>query len=148
MPRLARYFDSDRYAYAQLLKNLVLLGVVVGILGNALAIFVDPAFLRLYIRISGPLCAIRDRLYLAYGRSYHWLCCINAGLRHDGGPRFPFSGSFRPGCRRCHCSCLLVLDSPTRVDGERLCRADWASFLCAGSAFLFFSVRSFALVCS
>jgi O-antigen/teichoic acid export membrane protein len=50
IPRLARYFDSDRSAYAQLLKNMVLIGAVVGILGIALAIFAGPAFLRLVYR--------------------------------------------------------------------------------------------------
>lgn len=50
MPRLARYFDSDRSAFVRLLKNMVLLGAAVGIPGIGLALFFGDTFLRLVYR--------------------------------------------------------------------------------------------------
>jgi O-antigen/teichoic acid export membrane protein len=63
MPRLARYFDSDRPAFARLLKNMVLLGAVVGILGIGLALFFGPTFLRLIYRAD----------YAQYTTVFTWL---------------------------------------------------------------------------
>jgi O-antigen/teichoic acid export membrane protein len=50
MPRLARYFDSDRPAFARLLRNMVWLAVIVGILGIGLAVLLGSTFLRLAYR--------------------------------------------------------------------------------------------------
>jgi O-antigen/teichoic acid export membrane protein len=50
MPRLARYFDSDRPAFTRLLKNMVVLAAVIGILGIGLARLFGSAFLRLVYR--------------------------------------------------------------------------------------------------
>src|SRR4029077_11554726 len=47
VPRLARHFDLDRPAFARLLKNMVLLGSVVGMAGVGLGVFFGRAFLRL-----------------------------------------------------------------------------------------------------
>ncbi|HEV1993829.1 MAG TPA: oligosaccharide flippase family protein [Candidatus Acidoferrum sp.] len=46
-PRLARYFHADRPAYSRLLKNMVLLGAVLGLAGIGLALFFGRLFLRL-----------------------------------------------------------------------------------------------------
>jgi O-antigen/teichoic acid export membrane protein len=50
MPRLARYFESDRSAFAHLLKNMMLLGAVVGIAGVGVAVSFGPTILRLLYR--------------------------------------------------------------------------------------------------
>jgi O-antigen/teichoic acid export membrane protein len=50
MPRLARYFDSDRPAFERLLKQMVLSAALVGILGIGLALFFGATFLRLVYR--------------------------------------------------------------------------------------------------
>jgi O-antigen/teichoic acid export membrane protein len=50
MPRLARYFDSNRPAFARLLMKMVLLGAAVGILGIALGFVFGSVFLRLAYR--------------------------------------------------------------------------------------------------
>ena len=49
-PRLARYFHSDRPAYSRLLKNMVLLGAVLGLAGIALALLFGRVFLSLLYR--------------------------------------------------------------------------------------------------
>jgi O-antigen/teichoic acid export membrane protein len=49
-PRLARYFHSDRPAYSRLLKNMVLLGAVLGAAGIALALLFGRVFLSLLYR--------------------------------------------------------------------------------------------------
>jgi O-antigen/teichoic acid export membrane protein len=61
--RLARYIDSGRSAFARLLKNMVLLGAVVGILGIGLALLFGPVFLRLVYRAD----------YAQYATAFIWL---------------------------------------------------------------------------
>jgi O-antigen/teichoic acid export membrane protein len=63
LPRLARYFDSDRSAYARLLTNMLLLGTAVGISAIGLALFFGPAFLRLVYRAD----------YAQYATVFTWL---------------------------------------------------------------------------
>lgn len=63
LPRLARHFDSDRPAFARLLKNMVLVGSVVGIAGVGVAVFFGPAFLRLVYRAN----------YAQYANVFKWL---------------------------------------------------------------------------
>ncbi len=67
-PRLARYFDSDRPAFARLLTNMVLLGAIVGILGIGLALFFGPTFLRLVYRAD----------YAQYAAVLTWLMAAAA----------------------------------------------------------------------
>jgi len=63
IPRLARYFDSDRADFARLLKNMVLLGAVVGVAGVGLGVFFGAAFLRLVYRAD----------YAQYANVFTWL---------------------------------------------------------------------------
>ncbi len=67
-PRLARYFDSDRRAFVQLLKSIVLLGAVVGIIGIGLALFFGPTLLRLAYRAD----------YAQYATVFTWLMAAAA----------------------------------------------------------------------
>src|SRR5258708_34094082 len=68
MPRLARYFDSDRTGFTRLLKNMVFLGAVVGILGIGLALLFGPTFLRLAYRAD----------YAQYATVFTWLMAAAA----------------------------------------------------------------------
>jgi O-antigen/teichoic acid export membrane protein len=68
MPRLARYFDSDRSAFARLLKKMVLLGAVLGILGIGIALLFGPTFLRLVYRAD----------YAQYATVFTWLMAAAA----------------------------------------------------------------------
>ena len=63
MPRLARYWDSDRTAFARLLKKMVLLGSLVGTLGIGLALLLGPIFLRLVYRAD----------YAQYATVFTWI---------------------------------------------------------------------------
>jgi O-antigen/teichoic acid export membrane protein len=73
IPRLARYFDSDRPAFARLLKNMVLLGAAVGTAGIALGVFFGPAFLRLAYRAD----------YAQYANVFTWLM-VGAAFAYVG----------------------------------------------------------------
>jgi len=68
MPRLARYFDSDRPAFARLLTNMILFSVVVGILGIGFALLFGPTFLRLVYRPD----------YAQYSTALTWLMAAAA----------------------------------------------------------------------
>jgi O-antigen/teichoic acid export membrane protein len=63
MPRLARNFDSNRPAFARLLKNMLLLGAAVGVLGIGVALLFGPTFLRLVYRPD----------YAQYSIVFSWL---------------------------------------------------------------------------
>jgi O-antigen/teichoic acid export membrane protein len=71
MPRLARYFLSNRPAFARLLKNMLLLGAVVGISAIGLALFFGPAFLRLVYRADyAQYATVFTRLMVAAAFAY------------------------------------------------------------------------------
>ena len=63
MPRLARNFDSNRPAFARLLKKMLLLGAAVGVLGIGVALLFGAAFLRLAYRPD----------YAQYSIVFSWL---------------------------------------------------------------------------
>jgi O-antigen/teichoic acid export membrane protein len=68
MPRLARNFDSNRPAFARLLKNMLLLGAAVGVLGIGVALLFGPTFLRLVYRPD----------YAQYSIVFSWLMAAAA----------------------------------------------------------------------
>jgi O-antigen/teichoic acid export membrane protein len=63
MPRLARDFDSNRPAFARLLRNMLLLGAAVGVLGIGVALLFGRTFLRLVYRPD----------YAQYSIVFNWL---------------------------------------------------------------------------
>jgi O-antigen/teichoic acid export membrane protein len=88
LPRLARYIDSGRSAFALLLKNMVLVCAVVGILGNGLALLFGPVFLRLVYRAD----------YAQYATVFIWLM-VAAAFAYVGsmlGCRMTAAQVFRP----------------------------------------------------
>jgi O-antigen/teichoic acid export membrane protein len=68
VPRLARAFHQDRAAFAHLLKQMVLLGVAVGLAGICVAVFAGPLLLRL----------LYGREYAVYGAVFVWLMVAGA----------------------------------------------------------------------
>jgi O-antigen/teichoic acid export membrane protein len=141
IPRLARYFDSDRSAYAQLLKNMVLIGAMVGILGIALAIFAGPAFLRLVYRDD----------YAQYATVFTWLMAAAAVAYVASMLGYAMTAArvFRPqvplvlaAVAVTALACRLLIPR-FGLTGSAYAVMIGSVFLCAGSAVLVFtSLRS------
>lgn len=140
-PRLARYFDSDRPAFARLLKDMVLIGVVMGTLGTGLAFFFGPTFLRL---VYGP-----D--YAQYASVLTWLMAA-AAFSYVGsmlGYGMTAARVFRPQAPLfLAATCVTALACWSLIPRLGLTGSAYAvligsGFSCAGSAFFVFtSLRS------
>jgi O-antigen/teichoic acid export membrane protein len=141
MPRLARYFDSDRSAFVRLLKNMVLLGAVLGILGVGVALFFGPTFLRLVYRAD----------YAQYAAVFTWLMAAAAFAYVSSmlgygmtaarifGPQVPL---FLATTAVTALACWFLVPR-LRLTGSAYAVLIGSIFSCAGCAYLVFaSLRS------
>jgi O-antigen/teichoic acid export membrane protein len=137
MPRLARYFDSDRFAFTQLLKNMVLLGAAVGILGIGLALFFGPTFLRLAYRAD----------YAQYATVFTWLMAAAAfayvssmlGYGMTAARAFvPQVPLFLATTAVTALACWFLIPR-LRLTGSAYAVLIGSVFSCAGSAYLVFT---------
>jgi O-antigen/teichoic acid export membrane protein len=137
IPRLARYFDSDRPAFARLLKNMVLLGSLVGMAGIGLGVLVGPAFLRLVYRAD----------YAQYANVFTWLM-VGAAFSYVGsmlGYAMTAARAFQPQVPLFLAStaftvlaCWIMIPR-LGLTGSAYAVLIGAVFSCAGSAYIVFS---------
>jgi O-antigen/teichoic acid export membrane protein len=132
LPRLARQFDSDRPAFARLLKNMVLLGAVVGMAGVGVGVFFGPAFLRLVYRAD----------YAQYANVFTWLM-VGAAFAYVGsmlGYAMTAARVFRPqvplflGATTITALACWIMVPRWGLTGSAFAVLLGAVFSCAGSA--------------
>ncbi len=135
VPRLARYFHSDdRPAFLRLLKNMILLGTVLGIAGIGVAFFFGPEVLRLLYRAD----------YAQYPAVFTWLMAAAAVAYVSSmlGYGITAARRFRPqvplvlGAAVVITTACWFLIPRQQLLGSAYAMLIGAFFSCAGSAYI------------
>jgi O-antigen/teichoic acid export membrane protein len=134
VPRLARYFHSDRPAFLHLLKNMILLGAVLGIAGVGVALFFGSEVLRLLYRAD----------YAQYPAVFTWLMAAAAVAYVSSmlGYGITAARMFRPqvplvlGAAAITTAACWILIPSLRLMGSAYAVLMGAVFSLAGSAYI------------
>jgi O-antigen/teichoic acid export membrane protein len=134
VPRLARYFHSDRPAFVRLLKNMILLGAVLGIAGIGAALFFGPQLLRLLYRAD----------YAQYPAVFTWLMAAAAIAYVSSmlGYGITAARNFRPqvplvlGAAAITAAACWILIPSRGLMGSAYAVLMGAVFSCTGSAYI------------
>jgi O-antigen/teichoic acid export membrane protein len=134
VPRLARYFHSDRRAFSRLLKRMILLGAVLGIAGIGVAFFFGPDVLRLLYRAD----------YSQYPAVFTWLMAAAAVAYVSSmlGYGITAARKFRPqvplvlGAAAVITTACWFLIPRQQLLGSAYAMLIGAVFSCAGSAYI------------
>ena len=134
VPRLARYFHSDRPAFLHLLRNMILLGAILGIAGIGVALFFGSEVLRLLYRAD----------YAQYPAVFTWLMVAAAVAYVSSmlGYGITAARMFRPqvplvlsAAAITAIACWILIPS-RQLMGSAYAVLIGAVFSCAGSAYL------------
>jgi len=134
VPRLARYFHSDRRAFLRLLKKMILLGAVLGIAGIGVAFFFGPEVLQLLYRAD----------YAQYPAVFTWLMAAAAVAYVSSmlGYGITAARKFRPqvplvlGAAAITATACWFLIPTQQFLGSAYAVLIGAVFSCAGSAYI------------
>jgi len=134
VPRLARYFHSDRREFLRLLKKMILLGAVLGIAGIGVAFFFGAEVLRLLYRAD----------YAQYPAVFRWLMTAAAVAYVSSmlGYGITSARKFRPqvplvlGAAAVTTAGCWILIPTQQLLGSAYAVLIGAVFSCAGSAYI------------